>query len=143
MELEAVSAPHADTVYPAGLSGRDGIVVVSTADIVRGVVDDLLRQVPAPVIAARFHATLADVIARVCGRLRAGTGIGAVALSGGVFQNVWLLDAAMARLAADGFEVYTHRQVPANDGGLALGQAAVAARRLTAGAAVGTARGSG
>jgi hydrogenase maturation protein HypF len=143
MELEAVSAPHADTVYPAGLSGRDGIVVVSTTDIVRGVVDDLLRQVPAPMIAARFHATLADVIARVCGRLRAGTGIGAVALSGGVFQNVWLLDAAMARLAADGFEVYTHRQVPANDGGLALGQAAVAARRLTAGAAVGTARGSG
>jgi hydrogenase maturation protein HypF len=88
-----------------------------------------LRQVPASLIAARFHATLADVLARVCLRLRGRTGLDAVALSGGVFQNAWLLQAAITRLETDGFQVYTHRQVPTNDGGLALGQAAVAARR--------------
>ncbi len=131
MELEALAEARADTTYPTRLEG-EGVVVVRTSDIVRGVVDDLLREVPPPRIAARFHATLARVIAGVCERIRARTGVGAVALSGGVFQNVWLLQGAMTALEAGGFEVYSHHHVPANDGGLALGQAAVAARRLAA-----------
>lgn len=129
MELEALAAVEADLVYPVVLRDDDDGLVVQTSDVVRGVVDDLLRQVPAALIAARFHATLADVIARVCLRVRTRTGFDAVALSGGVFQNAWLLRAAIDRLEADGFEVYTHHQVPTNDGGLSLGQAAVAARR--------------
>jgi hydrogenase maturation protein HypF len=130
MELEALAEPEADRVYAARLDDTEGALVVRTTDVVRGVVEDLLAEVPAARIAARFHATLADVLARVCERIRAGTGLAAVALSGGVFQNAWLLAAALGRLEAGGFEVYTHHQVPANDGGLALGQAAVAARRL-------------
>jgi hydrogenase maturation protein HypF len=129
MELEALAAPEADLVYPTVIRDGDDGIVVQTPDVVRGVVEDLLRQVPASLIAARFHATLADVLARVCLRLRGRTGLDAVALSGGVFQNAWLLQAAITRLEADGFQVYTHHQVPTNDGGLALGQAAVAARR--------------
>ena len=129
MELEALTAAEADLVYPIGLRDGDDGLIVETPDVIRGVVEDLLRQVPASLIAARFHATLADLLARVCVRLRTRTGIGAVALSGGVFQNAWLLRAAVDRLEADGFQVYTHHQVPTNDGGLALGQAAVAARR--------------
>jgi hydrogenase maturation protein HypF len=128
MELEALAAAEADLIYPVAISDGDNGIVVETPDVVRGVVEDLLRQVPEPVIAARFHATLTDVLIRVCEQVRARTGIDAVALSGGVFQNVWLLQAAEARLEASGFRVYTHRQVPTNDGGLALGQAAVAAR---------------
>ncbi len=112
--------------------GAGETIVVRTTDVVRGVVGDLLREVPAATIAARFHATLADVLAQVCERIRERTGIAAVALSGGVFQNAWLLKAAIERLDARGFEVYSHRQVPTNDGGLSLGQAAVAARRLAA-----------
>jgi hydrogenase maturation protein HypF len=130
MELEALADPEADRVYPARLDDGGDALVVRTTDIVRGVVEDLLAEVPAARIAARFHATLADVLARACERIRARTGLGAVALSGGVFQNAWLLAAALGRLETTGFEVYTHGQVPANDGGLALGQAAVAARRL-------------
>jgi hydrogenase maturation protein HypF len=129
MELEALAAPEADLVYPTVLREGDGGIVVQTPDVIRGVVEDLLSQVPASLIAARFHATLADVLARVCLRLRGRTGLDAVALSGGVFQNAWLLHAAITRLETDGFQVYTHHQVPTNDGGLALGQAAVAARR--------------
>ncbi len=130
VELEALAGPEADLVYPTTLAERDGAIVVCTPDVVRGVVEDLLRQVPAAQIAARFHATLADVLLRVCERIRARTATAAVALSGGVFQNVRLVEAAVSRLEARGFEVYRHRQVPTNDGGLALGQAAVAARRL-------------
>jgi len=125
MELEALAESRADTTYPARLDDRDGTVVVRTTDIVRGIVDDLLREVPPARIAARFHATLAEVIVRVCEGIRARTGLAAAALSGGVFQNVWLLQAVMTALEAGGFEVYSHHHVPSNDGGLALGQAAV------------------
>jgi hydrogenase maturation protein HypF len=130
MELEALAERQADVVYSTALAEDGGVIVVRTPDVIRGVVDDLLGEVPAARIAARFHATLADVIARVCERIRERLRVSAVALSGGVFQNVWLLEAAVDSLAARGFEVYSHRHVPANDGGLALGQAAVAARRL-------------
>jgi hydrogenase maturation protein HypF len=129
MELEALAEPEADVVYATSLATEDAIVVCTT-DVVRGVVDDLLREVPVARIAARFHATLAEILAQVCDRIRARRGIAAVALSGGVFQNTWLLKAARRRLDARGFEVYSHRQVPTNDGGLSLGQAAVAARLL-------------
>jgi hydrogenase maturation protein HypF len=129
MELEALATAPADRMYPVRLTETEGGLVVRTPDVVRGVVEDLLRETPAAVVAARFQATLADVIVRVCRRIRERTGLGAVALSGGVFQNAWLLAAALDRLEAAGFEAYSHRDAPANDGGLALGQAAVAARR--------------
>src|SRR6267378_708412 len=131
MELEALAGPQADVTYATRLDDTGDALVVRTTDVVRGVVDDLLRETPTAVIAARFHATLADVIVSVCGRIRERTGVGPVALSGGVFQNARLLAAALDALETAGFEVYSHRDVPANDGGLALGQAAVAARRLS------------
>src|SRR5438105_2979868 len=131
MELEALAGPP-DRTYPTRLDEASNAIVVRTTDVVRAVVDDLLRATPVAMIAARFHATLVDIIERVCRRLRERTGVGAVALSGGVFQNGRLLASAVDALETAGFEVYSHRQVPSNDGGLALGQAAVAARRLSA-----------
>jgi hydrogenase maturation protein HypF len=131
MELEALAEPHADRTYPTGLTETGGTLVVRTQDVIRGVVDDLLCETPPAAISARFHATLVDVLLQVCTRIRQRSGVGAVALSGGVFQNAWLLSAALPALETAGFEVYSHRNVPANDGGLALGQAAVAARRMS------------
>jgi hydrogenase maturation protein HypF len=128
MELEALAEPGADHVYPVAFRHREGRIVVSTSDLVRAVVEDLLAGTKPERIAARFHVTLADVIARVCAMIRERTGLGRAALSGGVFQNMRLLQASVDRLEQAGFEVYTHHQVPPNDGGLALGQAAVAAR---------------
>ena len=69
----------------------------------------------------------------MCLALRDETGLGAVALSGGCFANVILTEEVTAGLGAEGFEVLRHRQVPCNDGGISLGQAAVAAARHRAG----------
>jgi hydrogenase maturation protein HypF len=77
-------------------------------------------------IAAGFHVAVAELVADVADLLRSETGLTQVALTGGVFQNVLLLDLARRALGGRGFQVLTHRLVPPNDGGLALGQAAVA-----------------
>jgi len=82
------------------------------------------------VVAARFQATVVAAILAVSERLRQQTGLDRVALSGGVFQNVAVLTRARAALSGAGFAVFTHRVVPPNDGGIALGQAAVAHARL-------------
>jgi hydrogenase maturation protein HypF len=103
------------------------------ADLVRAVADDIGRGVARPTVAARFHHGVADAIARTCVLLRARTGLGVVALSGGVFQNLLLLDRTVRRLEAAGLRVLVHSQVPPNDGGISLGQVAVAGARLRRG----------
>ena len=91
---------------------------------------DVNAGVPIPVMAARFHNGVAHMVHEVCQTLRDRTGLEEVALSGGVWQNIALLDRTVPLLQEAGFTVYLHRQVPANDGGLALGQAAVAGHRI-------------
>ncbi|HWR41357.1 MAG TPA: carbamoyltransferase HypF [Patescibacteria group bacterium] len=91
---------------------------------------DCHQKKPVAELAADFHTTLAAATAEVVDRLALETGIREVALGGGVFQNITFLGQVTGRLAAKGFTVYIPRQAPANDGGLALGQAAVAAARL-------------
>jgi len=99
---------------------------VDPAPLIQGVVADVQAGVPAAVISARFHNAVATMIRDVCALIREATGLNEVALSGGVFQNVTLLAKAVELLEKAGFAVYTHRVVPPNDGGIALGQAVVA-----------------
>jgi hydrogenase maturation protein HypF len=99
---------------------------------VRAVVADLRAGVPAAVVAARFHNALAQIIVDVCGALRARRGLSLVALSGGVFQNLLLLERTVNALETAGFRVLTHSRVPANDGGISFGQAVIAAARQAA-----------
>jgi len=101
----------------------------------RAILGDLILDTPAPVIAARFHKGLARAIAALATKLaqrgeQQGAQFDTVALSGGCFQNGVLFEQTVQRLEAAGFDVLWHRSTPANDGGLALGQAAVAAARL-------------
>jgi hydrogenase maturation protein HypF len=103
------------------------------APVLRAMIDDMRRGCAPGAIAAGFHRAVAELIAEVADRLREETGIDRVALSGGVFQNVFLLRLARAALAARHLQVLTHRLVPPNDGGLALGQVAVAGRRRDGG----------
>lgn len=104
--------------------------IIDPAPIIAAVAADVRQGVPPEVIAGRFHAAVANAIAEVCALLRADTGLETVALSGGVFQNVHLLDATARQLRDRGFTVLTHRVVPANDGGLALGQAIIGCHQL-------------
>ena len=83
-------------------------------------------------ISARFHNTLIFLFDALCRHLRSATGIDRIALSGGVFQNHRLLVGLTAALEKSGFDLLTHRLVPTNDGGLSLGQAVVAAAKVTA-----------
>lgn len=127
IELEQIVEPAEALAYEAALDeGVDGFLVRG-ADLVRAVVADLQRGVATPVIAARFHNGVARIVLDGCRVLRRRSGRDTVALSGGVFQNATLLDRAAALLESDGFRVLTHRQVPANDGGISLGQVVVAA----------------
>jgi hydrogenase maturation protein HypF len=134
IELEARVDRATDGLYPVTVRGTEPMVI-DPGPIVRGVVEDLRAGVPVPAIAARFHRTVVAAIREVCDRLRQATGLRRVVLSGGVFQNVTLLEAARGALERAGFEVFTHHLVPPNDGGLALGQAVVAGAVLAAGGA--------
>ena len=96
---------------------------------IAAVTADLRDETSGARIAARFYATMADVVAEACGLARRLHGVETVALSGGCFQSALLTELTWVRLERDGFEVLAHRLVPPNDGGLALGQAAVAAYR--------------
>lgn len=131
IELEMVAASAPSTPYPYALSLCAEALVFEPAEMIRALVADLVAGVPVATISARFHATLVAVVHEVCARLRTATGIGCVALSGGVFQNRLLAEGILARLEEGGFTVMTHSLVPPNDGGLSLGQAAVAAARLS------------
>jgi hydrogenase maturation protein HypF len=125
IELEQLADPSETGGYPVGLRAGAPLQLAGV-DLVRALVEDSLAGVPAPVIAGRFHNGVADAVVSVCERLRSGSGLDTVALSGGVFGNLLLLGRCQERLAAEGFRVLIHSRVPTNDGGISLGQAAVA-----------------
>jgi hydrogenase maturation protein HypF len=96
---------------------------------VRALVDDVCAGTPREIVAARFHNGMAEAIVAVCDIIRGEHDLNTTAISGGVFQNALLLERTSQRLQMIGFRVLTHSRVPANDGGIAFGQAAIAAAR--------------
>jgi hydrogenase maturation protein HypF len=117
--------------YPFEIDAASGLPEVDLAAAARDAVEDFLRGVAAPVISARFHETLARAAAALLPPVRSQDGGLPVVLSGGCFQNDLLTRRVLARLP--GRVVFRHRRVPPGDGGLALGQAAVAAAFLREG----------
>ncbi len=114
-----------------------GLPYIEPVAMWQALLGDMVLRTPVPIMAARFHRGLAKVIAAMVEKLAAatpgdGSPIDTVALSGGCFQNRVLLEETERRLGAAGFNVLMHAQVPAGDGGLALGQAAIAAARSIA-----------
>jgi hydrogenase maturation protein HypF len=129
--LATEAVPDGNYPFEITPGPEGGPLVVDTRPLIRAVAGEAAKGVGAAQIARRFHSTLVDVIAAVCGRLRQETKIAAVVLSGGVFLNAVLTCEVSARLRDSGFRVYRHRLVPPNDGGLSLGQLAVAAAQLS------------
>jgi hydrogenase maturation protein HypF len=128
MRLEALAATSAvEGAYPFDLDVQDGETVIDVGPLVSAIVTATRRAAPAAEVARRFHNTLAAMIRVVCRDIRQDDGPPAVVLSGGVFANAILTAQVSAELARDGFRVYRQRKVPPNDGGLCLGQLAVAA----------------
>jgi hydrogenase maturation protein HypF len=124
IELEAHAAPGPADPYPLAADGTP--LELDLRPTVRAIADERARGVPTPTIAARFHETLAQAVLVGVRRAHAASGLRVVALTGGCFQNRRLAERAAALLRGDGFQVLTHRLVPPSDGGLSLGQAAIA-----------------
>jgi hydrogenase maturation protein HypF len=101
-------------------------LVIDLRPMIRGIARDVASGGRVGVIAARFHNTVSAVIVEVCCRIRRSDGLDRVCLSGGTFQNVYLLGRTAAELRRFGFGVFLHAMVPANDGGISLGQAVIA-----------------
>jgi hydrogenase maturation protein HypF len=123
IELEAIVDPTCEQRYEFDIGGEE-------LDF-RAMMERIVKEGAAPsVVAARFHNTLAAAIHEICLRMRRESGIGRVCLSGGTFQNMRLLGLVARALRASGFELFLHRKVPPNDGGIALGQAVIAAHQM-------------
>ncbi|MFT3890994.1 MAG: carbamoyltransferase HypF [Anaerolineales bacterium] len=128
MELEVLSksAVMNASPYPFEIEGEN----IRLIELFRHVIEDVRKNKSAGFIGARFHQTMSEMALRISKLMREKFGINEVVLSGGVWQNQVLLDLARTALTHDGFIVFTHQQTPANDGGLALGQAAVASFKM-------------
>jgi hydrogenase maturation protein HypF len=130
MRLEAAIKSGEAGEYPFQVVGKE---IISFRETITHIVTDALNKIDTGIIATRFHNTFISSIFSVVNIIRLETGIKKVALSGGVFQNRYLSEKAEQRLENAGFEVYVQKKVPANDGGIALGQLAIAAKRRMAG----------
>ena len=130
IELEMLAAAGVDEVYDWSRPSSYPIII-DPAPVLRGVVSDLRRGVDRAVISAKFHNTIAEIIVGVSQAAREREGINRVALSGGVFQNMYLLGRTLDGLKRQGFDALIHHRVPTNDGGIALGQAVIANARLS------------
>jgi hydrogenase maturation protein HypF len=108
-------------------------MIIDPKDIFRSVIQDINKGLDKKIIAAKFHNTIVEIAVQLSKKLRDSTGYEKIALSGGVFQNSLLLSKLYDRLHDEGFAVYINEKVPVNDGGISLGQAYLAMKRLMKG----------
>jgi hydrogenase maturation protein HypF len=125
MELEVLARPFVAQAspYPYQIDEEN----IRIGELLKHIIDDVRAGKSAGWIGARFHQTVCAVAVEVSMQVRGKFGVNEVALSGGVWQNQVLLDLTRAALSRNNFTIYVHQNTPANDGGVALGQAAVAA----------------
>ncbi len=131
IRLQTMADPSIESKYHYEMKQHNDCMVVSFGPMIQDIVTDIRSGVDRSRIAGQFHNTVAAAIASVCSMIRNFEHLNKVALSGGVFQNDLLLERATNFLIRNGFQVYSHHQVPPNDGGIALGQAAIAMARVT------------
>ncbi|MDI6828804.1 MAG: carbamoyltransferase HypF, partial [Armatimonadota bacterium] len=129
IELEVAADSPGEPYEFELVIGEEGTIEIDVRPMFKQIVLDIKKGMPASLMSSRFHATIAQIVCEVCIRLRDKTKLNQIALSGGVFQNIMLLKLVIKKLEKQGFEVFRHKLVPPNDGGISLGQALVAAER--------------
>lgn len=130
LEMSLPDAPDSEPAYPLGICRQEWGWEIDTRPLFEAIVDDLARGARADGVSLKFHNALVEVFSQLSEIVREHTGLDRVCLSGGTFQNAYLLMRLTARLEALGFRVFSHAEVPAGDGGLSLGQALVAAHSV-------------
>jgi hydrogenase maturation protein HypF len=130
--LEAAAEPGIDHRYDFEIEEGDPMIV-DFRPVTVGIGNDISAGRRVGEISSRFHNSLSAAIGEVCSRIAQSDAVRRVCLSGGSFQNLYLLGRTVVELRRRGLEVFLHAQVPANDGGLSLGQAVIANERLRRG----------
>lgn len=111
--------------YPYEIQEKE-VLEFDYRPMIRSILKDVSSGVPVEECAAAFMNTLVDMAVSMCCRIKKRTGLGSVVMSGGSFQNIYMLERLVAQLSSEGFEVFHHRRVAANDEGLSLGQLMIA-----------------
>ena len=131
LEMLAGERDFNGETYPFSIADCEGVRVIQLAELFGEIASEVRNGIQPPEISLRFHHTAASMVSRMCVLISNDTGITRVALSGGVFQNRLLLRLTTKALRNEGFTVLTHHMVPTNDGGISLGQAAIANHALS------------
>jgi hydrogenase maturation protein HypF len=130
IELEMIADQGVKEGYPFHIRQGETPMVIDPAEMIRGIVCNLIDGMSSSKISGKFHRTVARLIIETCETIRSKERLNRVVLSGGVFQNIFLLSLVTEGLRRSGFEVHTHHLIPANDGGISLGQAVIGHMRL-------------
>jgi len=128
VELENIIDENKEyNTYSYKIKNENKEYIIMYDEIIKGIVGDLANNVGKGIISYKFHKTLVKIFSEICVNIRNERNINVAVLSGGCFQNLFLLKNLKNILTEKGFRVLHHRKVPTNDGGISLGQAAVAA----------------
>ena len=128
IELEAFADPAETGVYPLEISPDN---TIRLAPLITEMINDFQQGVQLPTLSGRFHNSLAELVLELARQAKGRYSLNRVALSGGVWQNMSLLTKTIDALSGAGFQVLTHHQIPPNDGGVSLGQAAIGLKTLS------------
>jgi hydrogenase maturation protein HypF len=132
MALEAIAENGVEDSYDFELICENGRPLqLDLCKTIKGIIDDIRDELSGGVVSTKFHNTLAVALLAMAKQARESTKLDTVAISGGVFCNRYLTNRLIKMLKKEGFDVLFNRDVPANDGGISLGQAAIAARIVT------------
>ena len=134
IKLESIADEH-ETGYYSFVMNTNEVksynvpLIIQWQPVIKKIIEDMHHKTAIPTISAKFHNSIVEMIVQICTMLRNRKGINDVVLSGGVFQNNFLLSHLIKKLKLQDFTVYAHKKVPCNDGGLSLGQAVIANER--------------
>ncbi len=129
--LESILNPYEKASYKYRIyKNDDGQLEIDYKEIIEGVLRDMDTNIPIEIISSRFHNTICDITLDMAIRIREISNVDTVVLSGGCFENTYLLKGVLERLRGEDFEVYYNQHIPINDNGISIGQLVVAAARI-------------